>query len=63
MSRPAYLPDNFVLALLGMVLLASLLPVTGTPAAVLKGITNIEREMSIQTPLGRQLENMIERLN
>jgi sodium/bile acid cotransporter 7 len=39
MSRPAYLPDNFVLALLGMVLLASLLPVTGTPALVLKGIT------------------------
>ncbi len=32
-------------------------------STVLKGITNIEREISIQTPLGRQLENMIERLN
>ena len=32
-------------------------------STVLKGITNIEREISIQTPLGRHLENVIERLN
>lgn len=31
-------------------------------STVLKGITNVEREISGQTPLGRQLENMVQRL-
>jgi sodium/bile acid cotransporter 7 len=29
MTRPRFLPDNFTLTLVGVVLLASLLPVTG----------------------------------
>ncbi|XPV75263.1 MAG: chromosomal replication initiator protein DnaA [Desulfovibrio sp.] len=32
-------------------------------STVLKGITNIEREISIQTPLGRQIEQTVERLS
>ncbi|WP_245577885.1 DnaA ATPase domain-containing protein [Maridesulfovibrio bastinii] len=32
-------------------------------STVIKGITNIEREISLQTPLGRQLQDTIERLN
>ncbi|NJB68779.1 chromosomal replication initiator protein [Desulfobaculum xiamenense] len=31
-------------------------------STVLKGITNVEREISLQTPLGRQLDNVIERI-
>lgn len=31
-------------------------------STVIKGITNIEREISLQTPLGRQLQDTIERL-
>ena len=31
-------------------------------STVIKGITNIEREISIQTPLGRQIENTIEKM-
>lgn len=34
MQRPRFLPDNFVLALLGAILLASFLPIRGTPGAV-----------------------------
>lgn len=32
-------------------------------STVIKGITNIEREISLQTPLGRQLQDTIDRLN
>lgn len=31
-------------------------------STVLKGITNVEREISLQTPLGRQLDNVVERI-
>ncbi len=31
-------------------------------STVLKGITNVEREITMQTPLGRQLEHTVERL-
>ena len=34
-------PDNFTLALLGTVLLASLLPMTGPAALVLDDVTNV----------------------
>lgn len=40
MRRPAFLPDNFVLMLLATVALASLLPVQGTSAQVVKWLTN-----------------------
>lgn len=41
MPRPAFLPDNFVLGLVSMVVLASLLPVSGAAAAVLKLLTTL----------------------
>ncbi|MFK4763449.1 chromosomal replication initiator protein DnaA [Desulfobaculum sp. SPO524] len=31
-------------------------------STVLKGITNVEREISLQTPLGRQLDTVVERI-
>ena len=41
MSRPAFLPDNFVLTLLGCVALAALLPVQGRAAEALHLLTNL----------------------
>ncbi|HSD38612.1 MAG TPA: bile acid:sodium symporter family protein [Rhodocyclaceae bacterium] len=41
MSRPSYLPDNFTLALVTTVLIASLLPCKGTTAHVFNIVTNI----------------------
>lgn len=41
MRRPAFLPDNFVLMLLGVVALAALLPVHGAGAQAVKGLTNV----------------------
>nr|MBP7568143.1 bile acid:sodium symporter [Burkholderiaceae bacterium] len=40
MKRPAFLPDNFVLALLGCVALASVLPARGGVAVGIGGIAN-----------------------
>ncbi|MEN9891212.1 MAG: hypothetical protein RLY78_1507 [Pseudomonadota bacterium] len=41
MTRPAYLPDNFVLTLTGCVILALLLPIRGAPAEWLHTATNL----------------------
>ena len=41
MSRPKFLPDNFILALLGTVVLASLLPCRGAAAVVVDHLTNV----------------------
>jgi sodium/bile acid cotransporter 7 len=41
MKRPAFLPDNFVLALLGCVALASVLPARGAVAVGIGGIANV----------------------
>ena len=39
MARSRFLPDNFTLALLGTVTLASVLPASGVAAQALEGIT------------------------
>src|ERR1700688_233310 len=41
MSRPKFLPDNFILALIGTLVLASLLPCRGAAAVVLDHLTNV----------------------
>ena len=41
MKRPRYLPDNFVLAIIGMVILATLIPAQGPAVPVLSTATNI----------------------
>ncbi|MDN6884211.1 bile acid:sodium symporter family protein [Variovorax sp. CAN2819] len=41
MSRPRFLPDNFTLALLSVVTLASLLPASGRPAHFFEGLTTV----------------------
>jgi len=41
MSRPKFLPDNFTLALVGTLLLASLLPCRGVAAAAVDHLTNL----------------------
>lgn len=41
MARPRYLPDNFTLALVAVVALASVLPCSGTAAVVFDIVTNI----------------------
>lgn len=41
MRRPAFLPDNFVLTLLGVVALAAVLPVHGDGAQAVKWLTNV----------------------
>ncbi len=41
MQRPRFLPDNFVLAIVGMVVLASIVPAHGAAVPVLKNATNI----------------------
>lgn len=40
MTRPRFLPDNFTLTLIGVVLLASLLPVSGQVAVGFGWLTN-----------------------
>jgi predicted Na+-dependent transporter len=40
-SRPKFLPDNFILALIGTVVLASLLPCRGAAAVVVDHLTNV----------------------
>ncbi|ROO29879.1 membrane protein [Salinisphaera orenii MK-B5] len=39
MKRPVFLPDNFILALVGAIVLATVLPISGAPAAVYGHIT------------------------
>ena len=41
MSRPKFLPDNFILALIGTLVLASLLPCRGAAAVVVDHLTNV----------------------
>jgi solute carrier family 10 (sodium/bile acid cotransporter), member 7 len=41
LSRPKFLPDNFVLALIGILVLASILPCRGAAAVVVDHLTNI----------------------
>jgi solute carrier family 10 (sodium/bile acid cotransporter), member 7 len=41
MSRPKFLPDNFILALIGTLVLASLLPCRGAAAMVVDHLTNV----------------------
>jgi sodium/bile acid cotransporter 7 len=41
MSRPRFLPDNFILALIGTLVLASLLPCRGAAAVVVDHLTNV----------------------
>src|ERR1700748_970926 len=41
MSRPKFLPDNFILALSGTLVLASLLPCRGTAALVVDHLTDV----------------------
>ena len=41
MSRPRFLPDNFTLALIATVLLATFLPCSGQTAVVFEWVTNI----------------------
>src|SRR5580700_10948700 len=41
MSRPKFLPDNFTLALIGTLVLASLLPCRGAAAAAVDHLTNV----------------------
>ena len=41
MSRPRFLPDNFTLALIGTLVLASLLPCRGTALEVVDDLTNV----------------------
>src|ERR1700761_2931969 len=41
MSRPKFLPDNFILALIGTLVLASLLPCRGAAAVVADQLTNL----------------------
>ncbi len=41
MSRPRFLPDNFTLLLIAMVLLATLLPIHGQPAVAFNQFTNV----------------------
>src|SRR6201997_3021800 len=40
-SRPRFLPDNFILALIGTLVLASLLPCRGTALDVVDDLTNV----------------------
>ncbi len=40
MKRPAYLPDNFMLAMIATVIMASVLPCSGVGAQIFGGITN-----------------------
>jgi hypothetical protein len=40
-SRPGFLPDNFALALIGTVALASLLPCRGAEAVTVDHLTNV----------------------
>src|SRR6201993_2871274 len=41
MSRPKFLPDNFIFALIGTLVLASLLPCRGAAAVVVDHLTNV----------------------
>jgi sodium/bile acid cotransporter 7 len=41
MSRPKFLPDNFMLALIGTLVLASLLPCRGAAAATVENLTTV----------------------
>lgn len=41
MKRPSYIPDNFVLAIIGMVVLASIWPAHGKAVPILSWMTNI----------------------
>lgn len=41
MSRPRFLPDNFTLALVTAVLLASVLPARGVATPVFEGLTTV----------------------
>lgn len=41
MTRPRYLPDNFTVALVGTVIVASLLPCRGAVAVFFDGLTNV----------------------
>jgi sodium/bile acid cotransporter 7 len=41
MSRPRFLPDNFILALIGTLVLASILPCRGAAAVVVDHLTNL----------------------
>ena len=41
MQRPRFLPDNFILMMLAVLLTASFLPCAGTGATIFNGITNI----------------------
>jgi solute carrier family 10 (sodium/bile acid cotransporter), member 7 len=41
MSRPKFLPDNFILGLMGTLVLASLLPCRGASAVVADHLTNV----------------------
>ncbi|MGV8803694.1 MAG: bile acid:sodium symporter family protein [Polaromonas sp.] len=41
MTRPSYLPDNFTLALIGVVTLASVLPARGAAAPFFEGLTTV----------------------
>jgi sodium/bile acid cotransporter 7 len=41
MSRPKFLPDNFTLALIGTIVLASLLPCRGAAAEIVDHLTNV----------------------
>src|ERR1700742_1143038 len=41
MSRPKFLPDNFILGLMGTLVLASLLPCRGAAAMVVDHLTNV----------------------
>jgi sodium/bile acid cotransporter 7 len=41
MSRPKFLPDNFILALIGTLVLASVLPSRGAAAVVVDHLTNV----------------------
>src|SRR6201993_4510025 len=41
MSRPSFLPDNFIFALIGTLVLASLLPCRGAAAVVVDHLTNV----------------------
>jgi sodium/bile acid cotransporter 7 len=41
MSRPKFLPDNFILVLIGTLVLARLLPCRGAAAVVVDGLTNV----------------------
>ena len=41
MSRPKYLPDNFSLMIMGMVILASFLPIHGQLAQLFSHLTDV----------------------